>query len=272
MEAESSIKHSKILIVEDNKINQLLVKNVLKNFGFLNYDTAEDSEDAFRKLSANSYDIVLMDIQMPGMDGCDITIEIRTKMQTNNRHVPVIALTGNSSEVEKTKAKAAGMNDYVVKPYSPEELYSILVKHLSKNGKADVRDYEVNIHTGNGAEINKHDDKIELGCLEKYTGGDLSMTIQLIELFLKEVPESIDKLEILIPEEKWNEVHSVSHKMKSCFSVFELMELKKIVLAIEGSSHDLTDLKNIPGLFISFKEGCRHAVLNLEVELQKIKK
>ncbi len=267
-----SFKQSRILIVEDNRINQLLVKNVLKNFGFSNYDAAENSTDAFKKLSENNYDIILMDIQMPGMDGFEITREIRTKLSKKLGPVPIIALTGDGSENEREKARTAGINDYIVKPYDPEELYSILLKHLGKDEVVvPLSGYEKKTAKVKNTDSSNHQSGMELDFLEKYTGGDLKITMQLIELFLNEVPEANRKLEKLIPEANWKEVHAVSHKMKSCIAIFELEELRKIIIRIEDYSRDLNFTEAIPKLFPAFKEGCAVAVLHLEVELKKLK-
>ncbi len=264
--------HVNVLIVEDNKINQLLVKNMLKKFGFINFDCSENGKSALARMSERKYDIVLMDIQMPGMDGYEITTAIRTKMPEPVCSIPIIALTADASEKEKIKAREAGMNDYVVKPYTPEDLYSTMLKYLSAFGKPWTENPKKKFSarkemTSEG----KRKKGIELGFLEKYTGGDLAITVQLIELFLKEVPESIAKMENLIPLASWNEVHAVAHKVKSCISIFELNELKKIILNIEECCREVYHVENVPELFLKFESGCKEAILDLEDELRKLR-
>ena len=94
-----------VLIVEDNKINQLLLKNMLKRFGFPNSDSVDDGTTALARIAENKYDLILMDIQMPGMDGYEITTRIRTTMR-DCACIPIIALTGDASVKEKEKARA----------------------------------------------------------------------------------------------------------------------------------------------------------------------
>src|SRR5258708_6800907 len=127
-----------ILIVEDNKINQLLVKNSLKKFGIENFSAFENGKNALKALSQKSFDLVLLDIQMPGYDGYEIAREIRAGKSTN-RYIPIVALTADTSESGMQKAFDAGMNAYVKKPYIPEELYSTIVKCLAINQDPSIQ-------------------------------------------------------------------------------------------------------------------------------------
>ena len=256
-----------VLIVEDNKVNQLLVKNMLKKFGYENIDTAENGLIALNKLKEQDYDLILMDIQMPEMDGYEITHEIRTRLRKEIRNIPVIAITADASEKERAKAKASGMDDYVIKPYTPEELYFTILKYVQpagKNGKT--------VRKENGILISRYRDAgMNLEFLDKFTGGDLELTIQLIEIFMKQVPEAIHKLNHSIDKRDWKETHAVAHKVKSSIAIFELNELKKLITNIEEYARDGENLDEIPHSFSAFREGARHAMRNLEAELKKIK-
>ena len=261
------VSHVRVLVVEDNKVNQLLVKNMLKKFGFEHFDAAENGKVALGKLRENEYDIILMDIQMPEMDGYEITHEIRTRMRIEVRNVPIIALTADASEKEKVKAREAGMNDYVVKPYTPEELFSTLLKFLPENNT-------VRKSTGSKESlplVKKIQVGMDLDFLDKFTGGDQELTIQLIEIFLKQVPEAIEKLNVHIPRRDWKETHAVAHKLKSSIAIFELHELKKLITNIEEYARDGERLEDLPHLYAEFKEGSKIAVRNLEAELSKLR-
>ena len=256
-----------VLIVEDNKVNQLLLKNMLKKFGFDKLETAENGRIALNKLRENNFDLVLMDIQMPEMDGYEITHEIRTRLRKEMRNIPVIAITADASDKEKVKAKEAGLDDYIVKPYSPEELYFTIIKYvkpLDSNIKEPRRN---NI----SAISNYKEAGMNLDFLEKFTGGDHELTIQLMEIFLKQVPEAVQKLTHSIASHDWSETHAISHKIKSSIAIFELNELKKLITNIEEYSRDQVNLEKIPNAFSAFREGTRYAIRNLEAELKKLK-
>lgn len=240
-----------VLVVEDNKVNQLLVVNLLKKFGFTRIDTAENGKEAFRKMDSNVYDLVLMDIQMPGMDGYETTRAIRGSAHEKQKHIPIIALTGDSSEKEKAKATDAGMDDYVVKPYSPEELYRVLSRFVQP--------------------VSNSASAIDKTVLESYTGGDQALTVQLIGIFLQQVPEAIESIGRLLPQKKWSEIYPVAHKIKSSFAVFGMEDLRSCILSIEEFSRDEVHLDEMPLLFSRFKAGCEKAVIDLSAEMDRLK-
>ncbi|MCX6273953.1 MAG: tetratricopeptide repeat protein [Bacteroidetes bacterium] len=251
-----------ILIVEDNKVNQLLVKNMLKKFGFSKFDCAENGRTALDILKKNTYHLILMDIQMPEMDGYEITAEIRKNFPAPVCDTPIIALTADASEKEKMRAREAGMNDYVVKPYTPDELYSTMSRYIGaamKEASAPIQYPESDQH-------------FSLDSLDKYTGGDPDLTYQLIEIFLKQVPEAIERLEIAIPEGDWKNVHAIAHKVKSSVAIFDFNDLKKLLINIEEHTRDRQHLTEVPMLFNQFKLLSKAAIANLEVHLGRLKK
>lgn len=111
----------RILVVEDNKINQIVVAKMLTKIGMV-VVTANNGLEALEEVKAQNFDLILMDIQMPKMDGYRATAEIRKMSDPIKRDVPIIALTASAFLTEKEKAKLFGMNDHVGKPFSPEDL------------------------------------------------------------------------------------------------------------------------------------------------------
>ncbi|NDP20614.1 MAG: response regulator [Paludibacter sp.] len=124
--AETEIKNIKILVVEDMALNQLLMKTLLDDFGF-GYDIASNGKIAIEKLKTESYDIILMDLQMPEMNGFEATEHIRKKM---NSKIPIIALTADVTTVDLAKCNDLGMNDYISKPINEKLLYKKIVDLL----------------------------------------------------------------------------------------------------------------------------------------------
>lgn len=120
-------KHSKkILIVDDNRINQVVTRRILEKENF-NCDVAKEGSEAIEKVAANDYDIVLMDVNMPGMNGMEATAEIRKF----NKNIPVIALTAVEIEEVREKILQSGMNDIIVKPYDTNQFYQIIYRNLA---------------------------------------------------------------------------------------------------------------------------------------------
>jgi len=120
----------KILLAEDNMVNQKLAVALMKKAG-LTVDVADDGKIAIDFLKINRYDVVLMDVQMPNLDGFSATNKIRTEL--NLHSLPIIAMTAHAMKGDKERCLAAGMDDYIAKPIEPVELYNILFKWISKN-------------------------------------------------------------------------------------------------------------------------------------------
>jgi CheY-like chemotaxis protein len=124
-----------ILVVEDNKINQMLVANMLRKRG-AQVTTANDGIDGIEAINQDDFNLVLMDIQMPRMDGYRAVAEIR-RMKTEKANLPIIALTASTFINEKEKAQLFGMTDYIGKPFSPDELLQKIANVLSVHTPAD---------------------------------------------------------------------------------------------------------------------------------------
>lgn len=117
----NSLNGTQILVVEDNKINQLVVSKILRKLG-VKVALAANGLEALDKVETTDFDLILMDIQMPEMDGYRTTAEIRRHPNEAKRNVPIIALTASAFLTEKEKAVLFGMNDHIGKPFSPDEL------------------------------------------------------------------------------------------------------------------------------------------------------
>ena len=122
-----------ILVVEDNLVNQKLIVRILGKKGYL-VDTANDGNEAVEKMSHNNYDLVLMDIQMPKMDGIEATELIRKKEKEKNvKKTPIIALTAHAMKGDKERFLKAGMNSYISKPIKQNQLMETIEKLFYEN-------------------------------------------------------------------------------------------------------------------------------------------
>ena len=127
----------RILVVEDNELNREIAKELLEDIGYL-VETAEDGESAvlmIRRSDRDYYDAVLMDIQMPGIDGYEAARNIRRLFDCEHEQIPIIAMTANAFEDDMEKARGAGMNAYIAKPVDPEAVKKILEQVLANRTK-----------------------------------------------------------------------------------------------------------------------------------------
>jgi CheY-like chemotaxis protein len=127
--AVASIRGAKILLVEDNEINQQVATEILSQAGLV-VSIAGNGIEAVKAVAANDYDVVLMDIHMPEMDGLEATSRIRALDKPEARELPIIAMTAHALAGDREKSLEAGMNDHVTKPINPQELFGALLRWI----------------------------------------------------------------------------------------------------------------------------------------------
>ncbi len=126
---DENIEGVRILLVEDNEINTLIAMELLQQYGCI-VDTAGDGLIALEKLEINNYDIILMDIQMPNMDGLEATQKIRTVTEFDS--IPIVAMSAHALAQDQQKSKAAGMQEHITKPFDPANLRSVIYQYTHK--------------------------------------------------------------------------------------------------------------------------------------------
>lgn len=130
-EPEAKESLARILLVEDHAPNTLVATTLLETLGY-GYDTASNGDEAIRKWQEKHYDLILMDVSMPDIDGFEATRQIRRRQSEQRRaHVPIIAMTAHALTGDKEKCLEAGMDDYISKPFNPHELKAKLSKLLN---------------------------------------------------------------------------------------------------------------------------------------------
>ena len=130
-EIEPSLSHVKLLLVEDYKLNQMVVEEFL-NIWNISVDIADNGKIAVEMADKKEYTIILMDLQMPIIDGYEATRLIRSLPNNKYKTVPIIALTASAIQETITRVKFSGMNDYITKPFKPDVLYKKIVQYTSK--------------------------------------------------------------------------------------------------------------------------------------------
>jgi CheY-like chemotaxis protein len=164
----------KILLAEDNPVNMKLARRLLERVG-LEVDVAENGARALEELERRSYDLVLMDVQMPEMDGLEATRKIREREKGTSTHVPIVALTAHSMKGDRERFLAGGMDDYLSKPLDAGQLYRVLSKHLSAVGEQKISPES----TGATGVLDLHE-------LYDRLGGDRELARELLSVFLDE--------------------------------------------------------------------------------------
>lgn len=200
----------KILLCEDNALNQKLVRSVISNFGF-ELDIAENGEAGIAFLLKNKYDLILMDLQMPVKDGYQTTHYIRNELKLT---IPIIAMTAHSLVGEQERCFKEGMNAYVPKPFKQAAFLDAIKTVMSKDSIVSKR-------------------KVDLSFLEEVSGGDPNFRRDMIDLFLEKIPTEVAQLGTAIHANDTDTVKRLSHNLKSSLDIFMLKDLSNYVSIIE---------------------------------------
>lgn len=235
--------HFRILLADDSITNQAVAAAILNKLGY-RVDTVINGAEAINALKKNNYHIVLMDCQMPDMDGYETTRRIRKNDDgVKNPHIPVIALTANALKGDREKCLNAGMNDYLSKPIDPLVLRDKLERWLLNKGIVEEFPNENYPDKSDAPELSVFDYEILLERLM----GDKELTDIVLQGFLKDIPAQMADLKIIVEEGDHALAGVLSHKIKGASANIASPSLQRIASDMEkaGESGDLENLKNL---------------------------
>ncbi|MDP2176663.1 MAG: ATP-binding protein [Bacteroidota bacterium] len=250
----------KVLVVEDIPLNQLLMKTLLDDFGF-ERDIASNGKIAIEKFKNNHYDIILMDLQMPEMNGFETTIYLREVM---NSKVPIIALTADVTTVDLEKCKAVGMNDYISKPVDERLLYNKIISFVKKPSNYNPEDL---------ISINNDKSCIDLSYLSKRTKSNPDLMMEMIGLYLEQTPPLIAVMKKSLDNKDWKLLHSAVHKIIPSFSIMGINnDFEKMAIKVKDFAISQVQTDDISKMIIELENICNQACVELKLEVEKIKK
>jgi len=263
IELDVEIKNIKVLVVEDIALNQLLMKTLLDDFGF-ERDIAANGKIAIEMLQANSYDIILMDLQMPEMNGFEATDYIRNKM---NSQIPIIALTADVTTVDLAKCKAVGMNDYIAKPIDERVLYNKIVGLVKKPTLIKLYDEKTNVI---GA--TKKSKCIDMTHLKHSTKSNPALMMEMITLYLEQTPRLISAMKQALQDKDWNSLYMAVHKMIPSFSIVGIStDFEDMARKIQEFASTQKLAADISGMVSQIINVCEQACDELEIEYNRLK-
>ncbi|MFV5701985.1 response regulator [Flavobacterium sp. XS2P12] len=218
------LKGIKILLVEDNELNQLLAIKVFARWE-KEIDIADNGKIAIKKIKKNDYDIILMDIQMPEMDGNEVAKYIRTNMGSKS-NIPIIALTAHATLVEEKRSLESGMNDYLSKPFD----FNVLLEKLHHNlmNVDKIKSFDLSEEEVITEKL------IDFKYLNEFADGDTSFIEKMVSLFLHNAPPALEAIN------EANEIDNIVvlkaevHKLKSSISLLGITKASKCIEIIEN--------------------------------------
>jgi signal transduction histidine kinase/DNA-binding NarL/FixJ family response regulator len=230
---QKTLRPLRILLAEDNKINRSVATRMLK---MENHEVtvAENGKRALEILETDSFDVVLMDVQMPEMDGFETTARIREKEKETELHLPIIAMTAHALKGDRERCLVAGMDSYVAKPMKSADLIAVLNSIDSMLPEAIT--HETNsTEAASGATEGKVCDLAD--ALERVQG-DTEFFCQLVSMLKEEAPQSLTEIKTAIDTENAGQLDRAAHKLKSALVPFVATAAVQSAQTLETMGHE----------------------------------
>ncbi len=253
---------SRVLVVEDNPMNLKYIISLLEKYK-IDYQLATNGPDALYFLESRQYDLVLMDIRIPGMDGFELARKIREDESRPNVATPVIATTAAAMPSTITLARTIGITDILTKPYTPDQLLQVLNKYLNE----DETEIIMEVQNISGYEFHPGLDVRYLNTLYE---SNIGYAIDLFEIFVMTIQEEMGKLETVARENDWEKLKFQVHKIKPNFSMVGLTWITARMEQLEAHLRKAEELDMIPGMLQEISTEVNKLFPTIESELQKM--
>ncbi len=261
----------RVLMVEDNKWNQILATAILENWQ-MEVHIAQNGYEAINMLSATSYDIVIMDIQMPKMGGIEAARVIREELKSN---IPIIALTANAIKGDKERFLDAGMNAYLTKPFNENLLFTTLSELLGNPDtqlklKEEKRLVERNTIPSKELTVSMLAKPLySLIKLKEHAHGNERFVRKMLRLFIEQTPEAIHEMAENAKSGNFSRIRAISHQIKPSIDLLSIEQMQTEIRLIEKYAESQININEITALIEKTKQVIRLVVAELETELGK---
>ncbi len=228
----SSLGRRHVLVAEDVELNQFLARHIMQGWGF-DVTIADNGRKAVDTLQQQYFDLVLMDIQMPEMDGITATQHIRQLADPQKAAIPIIALTANALKGDSETYINAGMNDYLSKPFTEANLFDVIKRNLPTNGTGETAPAPANSTPANTPPATER--LYDLTMVKSVSGGDDAFIKKMVQLFIETVPPGLADLHDALNKQEWPRMGKIAHKLKSTIDSMGISVLKDDIRLIENN-------------------------------------
>ncbi len=246
--AEADLEGFMALLVEDQRINQKVATKLLQKQG-LKVTIAENGQKAVDAFLSSNFDLILMDIQMPVMDGFMATQEIRREEQRTGGHIPIIAMTANAMKGDREKYLAAGMDDFVPKPIMEEDLYEAIGRWINISDSMPIGTVEPQMPAEDLKTMeNKSPNEVfDVGPILEKFGDDKEFFHELAEIFIEDISQEIEYLENTMKNNNAEEFSKQAHKLKGSSGNFGVKGLYDLFAEMQdlGEENRLNEASEI---------------------------
>jgi len=252
----------KILVAEDVELNQHLARHILESRG-ASVSIANNGHEALQLAKENFFDCILMDVQMPEMDGIKATQCIRQLTDPVKSSVPIIALTANVHRDDILKYRAAGMNDYLAKPFDESGLMLVILRNevYAGNGKNHQEQNETTAIPA--ADLPLYD----LSMIQSMAGGDEGFLKKMIKLFIETVPQNVKELRAGVDVENWEQASKMAHKLKSTVDSMGIKSIRDDIRLVESNAKQQENLEEISSLVQKIESVIHDCIEQLKTQI-----
>ena len=232
----------KILVVDDNEFNRTVARDTLRSKADVEITEAMNGKEAVELLEENEFDVILMDVQMPVMDGYEATQYIRHKLASPKNKIPIIALTASVVRSDLDKCKAAGMDDYIAKPFRSYQLLQAIAKATGREiimTPSNVQNLQRMDNDPAGDTVINLQKITDLTYLENFCEGDKPRMKKYIRMYLDTAPVLIQKITDLLEQANYAEIASQIHAYKTKWIMMGMNDARDLALSVEQQcKHD----------------------------------
>jgi PAS domain S-box-containing protein len=279
-----SLGKRKVLVAEDVELNQYLARHILESWG-VDVVITGNGREALEALEGALFDCILMDVQMPEMDGIEATQRIRRMPDPVKANIPIIALTANALKGDSEKYLSAGMSDYLAKPFDEARLFRVISRNLARyensvgsstTGAASAS--AVNAITMQATQIPlKNNNNMipgnaklyDLTMVQSVSGGDEGFIRKMVTLFIDTVPQNMQDLKQALQEENWELVGKTAHKLKSTIDSMGIKSIRQEIRTVETNARQKQFLQEIPALIATIDSVIGECIVQLQDEILK---
>ncbi len=258
------LNNLKVLLVEDNEFNRMVAEDTLKEvLPGIRLNMALNGKEAVEAVRSEMYDVILMDIQMPVMDGVTATTTIRTKLPEPNCNVKIIAMTANVMQEDVQQYFEAGMNGYISKPFHEDELIlkmDEVMKDAPADGSAKKEEPVVVVVKKEEPALPPMPEKVtDMQFLRQLTGGNNEKMQKYIGMFLDNAPKLLDNIDKGMENRDFPIVKIAAHSLKPQLSYMGVKEDVSKIFMIEQSAGSSAHFDSLPALIANLKRLCTKA-------------
>jgi CheY-like chemotaxis protein len=229
-----------------------------------------NGREAVETLEGGTFDCILMDVQMPEMDGIEATHHIRKLPDPVKAGIPIIALTANALKGDSEKYIAAGMTDYLAKPFDEARLFRVISRNLPLVAEPEDAILTTLQHTNNSNNMTIGNPRLyDLSMVQSVSGGDETFIRKMVTLFIETVPQNVLDLKNALSAENWEQVGKTAHKLKSTIDSMGIKSLRQDIRTVEANARQEQSLQDVPPLVANIDAVIRECIGQLQTEVLK---